>query len=111
MKFSQALEELENFLSFEYAGVEPDIVPIAKGLGGGFPIGAVLMNKKMAKYNESRHTWFHFWRKPTSNECWKCSIRSNIQKRIFEKVKKISKYFQSGTKKNTFGISKYYQRC
>ena len=25
-----------------------DIVPIAKGIGGGFPIGAVLMNKKVA---------------------------------------------------------------
>jgi Ornithine/acetylornithine aminotransferase len=23
-----------------------DIVPIAKGIGGGFPIGAVLLNKK-----------------------------------------------------------------
>jgi acetylornithine/N-succinyldiaminopimelate aminotransferase len=28
--------------------VKPDIVPIAKGIGGGFPIGAVLMNKKVA---------------------------------------------------------------
>ena len=27
---------------------KPDIVPIAKGIGGGFPIGAVLVNKKVA---------------------------------------------------------------
>ena len=36
------------FLSYEYAKIKPDIVPIAKGIGGGFPIGAVLMTKKVA---------------------------------------------------------------
>ena len=36
------------FFAFEYAGIKPDIVPIAKGIGGGFPIGACLMTKKVA---------------------------------------------------------------
>ena len=36
------------FFAFEKAKIVPDIVPIAKGIGGGFPIGAVLMNKKVA---------------------------------------------------------------
>ena len=31
------------FFAYEYSGIKPDIVPIAKGIGGGFPIGAVLM--------------------------------------------------------------------
>ena len=38
------------FLSYEYSKIIPDIVPIAKGIGGGFPIGAVLMTKKVAKH-------------------------------------------------------------
>ena len=29
------------FMAYEYAKIKPDIVPIAKGIGGGFPIGAV----------------------------------------------------------------------
>ena len=37
-----------DFFAFESSKVKPDIVPIAKGIGGGFPIGAVLMNKKVA---------------------------------------------------------------
>ena len=37
-----------NFFAFEKSKVKPDIVPIAKGIGGGFPIGAVLMSKKVA---------------------------------------------------------------
>jgi acetylornithine/N-succinyldiaminopimelate aminotransferase len=36
------------FFAFEHAKIKPDIVPIAKGIGGGFPIGAVLVNKKVA---------------------------------------------------------------
>jgi len=36
------------FFAYEYAKIKPDIVPIAKGIGGGFPIGAVLMSKKAA---------------------------------------------------------------
>ena len=37
-----------DFFAFEKSKIKPDIVPIAKGIGGGFPIGAVLMNKKVA---------------------------------------------------------------
>ena len=37
-----------DFFAFEKSKVKPDIVPIAKGIGGGFPLGAVLMNKKAA---------------------------------------------------------------
>ena len=35
-----------NFFAFEKTGIIPDIVPIAKGIGGGFPLGACLVTKK-----------------------------------------------------------------
>ncbi len=35
-----------NFFAFEKSGINPDIVPIAKGIGGGFPLGACLVTKK-----------------------------------------------------------------
>ena len=31
------------FFAYEYAGVKPDAIAMAKGLGGGFPIGAIWM--------------------------------------------------------------------
>jgi len=37
-----------NFFAFEKSGIEPDIVPIAKGIGGGFPLGACLVTKKVS---------------------------------------------------------------
>ncbi|MFZ4120798.1 MAG: aspartate aminotransferase family protein [Caulobacterales bacterium] len=33
----------------EWAGVEPDIMAVAKGIGGGFPMGALLVSQKAAK--------------------------------------------------------------
>lgn len=34
------------FFSFQYAGISPDIVTVAKGMGNGFPIGGVLISPK-----------------------------------------------------------------
>jgi len=37
------------FYAFEYAGVRPDAIAMAKGLGGGFPIGAVWISDRFAE--------------------------------------------------------------
>ncbi len=44
------------WLAIEHWGVEPDIVCLAKGLGSGFPIGAIVSNKKvMGKWVPGAH--------------------------------------------------------
>lgn len=37
------------FFAYEWTGIEPDILGVAKGLGGGFPMGACLATKEAAK--------------------------------------------------------------
>jgi acetylornithine/N-succinyldiaminopimelate aminotransferase len=37
------------FLACEHAGVAPDVVALAKGLGGGFPLGACLATREAAR--------------------------------------------------------------
>ncbi|UFN47008.1 aspartate aminotransferase family protein [Roseomonas sp. OT10] len=34
----------------EWAGIEPDVISSAKGIGGGFPLGAILAREKVAKH-------------------------------------------------------------
>lgn len=35
--------------AYEQYGIEPDVISVAKGLGSGFPIGAIIANKKAAQ--------------------------------------------------------------
>ena len=37
------------FFAHEWSGVEPDVMAIAKGIGGGYPMGACLATEKAAK--------------------------------------------------------------
>lgn len=39
---------LGSFLGFEKYGLNPDLVSLAKGIGGGLPLGAVLLRQKIA---------------------------------------------------------------
>lgn len=41
---------LGSLFAYQHYGVEPDIITLAKGLGGGFPIGAVLAKHKVSQY-------------------------------------------------------------
>jgi acetylornithine aminotransferase len=36
--------------AYEHYGIEPDVMTLAKGLGSGFPIGAMLAKKEVAEY-------------------------------------------------------------
>ncbi len=43
------------FLAYQALGVKPDIITVAKGLGGGLPIGAVLAKEKVAVFTPGKH--------------------------------------------------------
>ena len=84
-----------DFFAFEKSKVKPDIVPIAKGIGGGFPIGAVLMNKKVAAGMTPGTHGSTFGGNPLA-----CSVANTVMdivssKKFLNNVKKSSKYFFS----------------
>ncbi|RBW54809.1 aspartate aminotransferase family protein [Ruegeria sp. A3M17] len=56
----------ENFWGFEADGVVPDIVVMAKGLGNGFPIGAVVAKKYIAEPMAERFMFHTYGANPTS---------------------------------------------
>ncbi len=41
---------LGTFFAYESFGIEPDIITLAKGIAGGFPVGAMLAKTKFAKH-------------------------------------------------------------
>ena len=80
------------FFAFEYAKVKPDIVPIAKGIGGGFPIGAVLMTKKISNAMVPGTHGSTFGGNPLAMAVGN-AVLDQINKNLLNHVKKMSKYF------------------
>ena len=81
------------FFAFEYAKIKPDIVPIAKGIGGGFPIGACLVNKKVASGMIPGSHGTTFGGNPLAMSVGNAVIDMILKKGFLSNVQKISKYF------------------
>ena len=82
-----------SFFAFEQSKVKPDIVPIAKGIGGGFPIGAVLMNKKVAAGMTPGTHGSTFGGNPLAMAIGNTVVDIVSNKRFLDNIKKLSKYF------------------
>ena len=88
-----------NFFAFENSKIKPDIVPIAKGIGGGFPIGAVLMNKKVASAVVPGSHGSTFGGNPLAMSIGNAVIDQILKKNFLKNVRIISKYFHLELKK------------
>ena len=83
------------FFAFEHAKIKPDIVPIAKGIGGGFPIGAVLMNKKVASAMIPGSHGSTFGGNPLAMSVGNAVLDQIFKKGFLKNVQKSSKHFIS----------------
>ncbi len=81
------------FFSFEKSKIKPDIVPIAKGIGGGFPLGAVLMNKKVASGMIPGTHGSTFGGNPLAMAVGNAVMDIVSSKKFLKNVENLSKYF------------------
>ena len=84
-----------NFFAFENSKIKPDIVPIAKGIGGGFPLGAVLMNKKVASGMTPGTHGSTFGGNPLAMSVGNAVLDQIFKKGFLSNVKRLSKYFHT----------------
>jgi acetylornithine/N-succinyldiaminopimelate aminotransferase len=84
-----------NFFAFESSKIKPDIVPIAKGIGGGFPLGAVLMNKKVASGMTAGTHGSTFGGNPLAMSVGNAVLEQIFKKGFLANVKNTSKYFHA----------------
>ena len=83
------------FFAFDWAGIEPDIVPIAKGIGGGFPVGACLVNKKAGSGMKPGNHGSTFGGNPLAMSVGNAVLDIILEKGFLENVVKIGKYFEA----------------
>ena len=83
------------FFAYEHAKIKPDIVPIAKGIGGGFPIGACLMTKKVASGMTPGSHGTTFGGNPLAMSVGNAVLDVIFKKGFLRNVQQTSKYFHN----------------
>ena len=88
-----------DFFAFEKSGIIPDIVPIAKGIGGGFPLGACLVTKKVSAGMTLGTHGSTFGGNPLAMAVGNAVLDIIFKKGFLEDVKRKGKYFDVGLNK------------
>ena len=88
-----------NFFAFEKSGITPDIVPIAKGIGGGFPLGACLVTKKVSVGMTPGTHGSTFGGNPLAMAVGNAVLDVILEKNFLSNVKQKGKYFDLGLNK------------
>ena len=88
-----------NFFAFEKSGITPDIVPIAKGIGGGFPLGACLVTKKVSTGMTAGTHGSTFGGNPLAMAVGNAVLDIIFEKDFLKNVKKKGEYFDEALNK------------
>jgi len=88
-----------NFFAFEKSGIIPDIVPIAKGIGGGFPLGACLVTKKISIGMTPGTHGSTFGGNPLAMAVGNAVLDILFEKNFLKNVKQKGEYFHQGLNK------------
>ncbi|MGB4362562.1 MAG: acetylornithine transaminase [Methanothermobacter tenebrarum] len=78
----------------ELFGVQPDITTVAKAMGGGYPIGAVLANDKIASAFKAGDHGSTFGGNPLGCAAAIAAIEVIIGENLIENAKRLGEYFK-----------------
>ena len=86
-----------NLFAFETYNVEPDIFTIAKGMGGGMPIGAFVANKKLMSVFKDNPVLGHittFGGHPVSAAAANATLKTLLDEKIIDDVNRKGELFR-----------------
>lgn len=78
--------------AYEQYGIEPDVISIAKGLGSGFPIGAIIAKEEAAKGFDPGSHGSTFGGNPLATAAGLATVTHIIESNLLSHVKEISAY-------------------
>ncbi|MCC5911249.1 MAG: aspartate aminotransferase family protein [Clostridiaceae bacterium] len=84
--------------AYENYGIEPDIMTLAKALGSGFPIGAVIAKEEVAQAFKPGDHGTTFGGNPLACSCALATMKFIIEEKLWEQVEKTAGYFEEELK-------------
>ena len=85
-----------SLFAYEQYGIEPDIISLAKGLGSGFPIGAMIAKKHVAASFSPGTHGSTFGGNPLAATAGYATVKHMIESDVLTNVKEISAYLTDG---------------
>ena len=85
--------------AYEHSGIKPDIMTLAKALGNGFPIGAMLATNKIAKAFIPGNHASTFGGSPLAMAAANATVKTMLQEGILKHCRKMGDYFLLQLKK------------
>ncbi|MEN2983544.1 MAG: acetylornithine transaminase [Dictyoglomaceae bacterium] len=82
------------FLAYQHFDIEPDIITLAKALGGGFPIGAMVANKKCSNTFSPGDHASTFGGNPLACSAGIATLNYIFKNGILEHVKSVGNYLK-----------------
>ncbi len=90
--------------AYKYFDIKPDIITLAKALGGGAPIGAMLTKEEIAKTFEFGNHGTTFGGNPLACAAAFAALSVIIEENLPQQAKEKGEYFISKIKEKTSGI-------
>ena len=81
-----------DWFGYEYSGIKPDVITLAKGLGGGLPLGAMIALGKASHLFEAGDHGSTFGGNPIATAAALAVIKSIEKEKILNNVNAISEY-------------------
>jgi len=80
--------------AYQHEGIEPDLMTLAKGLGGGVPCGAVLLNEKVARQIKPGSHGTTFGGNPLAASCAFETLSIINNSDLLSSVAELGRYFK-----------------
>jgi acetylornithine aminotransferase len=81
-----------DWFGYEYSGIKPDVITLAKGLGGGLPLGAMIALGKASHLFEAGDHGSTFGGNPIATAAALAVIKSIEKEKILNNVNEISEF-------------------
>ena len=92
------------WFAHQWAGIKPDVMPLAKGLGSGVPIGAVVAGPKAANIFQPGNHGTTFGGNPLSMRAGVETIRIMEEDKLLDNVAKISAHLHADLHRELDGV-------
>lgn len=93
------------WFAHQWAGIKPDVMPLAKGLGSGVPIGAVVAGPKAANIFAPGNHGTTFGGNPLAMRAGVETIRIMEEEGLLENAAKVGAHFQNALKRELAGVA------